>query len=61
MNQPPAPTPCPQCTSPYCGPIACRFSGIQHDRIEPPRASAECFDIGAEISRVTRALYVTDR
>lgn len=30
-QNPPALTPCPQCTSMYCGPWRCRFSGIQHE------------------------------
>ena len=27
--------PCPQCGSPYCGPVACRFTGIQHQDVVP--------------------------
>lgn len=23
---------CPQCTSRYCGPLACRFSGVTNER-----------------------------
>lgn len=34
MN-PPELKPCPQCTSMYCGQIACRFSGLQHEKVVP--------------------------
>lgn len=34
MNHPaPDPTPCPQCTSPHCNSVFCRFTGMQHDRV----------------------------
>lgn len=40
----PEPTRCPQCWSMHCGPIACRFSGQQHDsRQAPPLPDEEAY------------------
>lgn len=37
---------CPQCSSLWCGPIACRFSGVKHEEVrkaaQPRPAEAYC-------------------
>lgn len=32
---PPTPKRCPQCGNMECGPISCRFSGLQHKKVSP--------------------------
>lgn len=31
---------CPQCGSLWCGPVACRFSGLQHQEVAKVTAAA---------------------
>ncbi|HXC40153.1 MAG TPA: hypothetical protein VN667_14540 [Burkholderiales bacterium] len=46
----PVSKPCPQCASPACGPISCRFSGIQH----PAPAVHDFRDCGDPMEKVER-------